>query len=41
MDQLISDFFGDHSIYLSCPLAGECMHYSQVPGYIKPPFQQG
>ena len=38
MDELISSFFGDHSIYLTCPRAGECMKSSQVP---KPSVQQG
>jgi len=32
MDQLINDIFGDESITLDCN-SGECMHYTQVPGY--------
>ncbi|KAK0538875.1 FAD-dependent urate hydroxylase [Tilletia horrida] len=36
MNDLISSVFGDPSISLSCS-SGECMHYSQVPGYAKPP----
>lgn len=32
MDQLINDIFGDESITLDCD-SGECMHYTQVPGY--------
>jgi hypothetical protein len=32
MDQLINDIFGDDSITLNCD-SGECMHYTQVPGY--------
>ena len=41
MNELISQFFGDPSIKLSCPIAAECMHYSQVPGYTRPEFRQG
>ncbi|KAJ3372343.1 hypothetical protein HDU91_003953 [Kappamyces sp. JEL0680] len=41
MNQLISQFFGDPAIQLSCPVAGECMHYTQVPGYNRPDFRQG
>lgn len=33
MNDLISDTFGDPAIFLSCD-GGECLHYSQVPGYI-------
>jgi len=36
MNELISSVFGDPSISLSCS-SGECMHFSQVPGYAKPP----
>ncbi|KAA1476213.1 hypothetical protein DENSPDRAFT_843114 [Dentipellis sp. KUC8613] len=36
MNQLINDIFGDGYITLECE-GGECLHYSQVPGYIKPP----
>lgn len=32
MDQLINDFFGDGYITLTCE-GGECLHYTQVPGY--------
>ncbi|PWN48384.1 hypothetical protein IE53DRAFT_200044 [Violaceomyces palustris] len=35
MNSLISDVFGDDAIYLSCS-SGECVHYSQVPGYLPP-----
>ncbi|KAJ3256010.1 hypothetical protein HK103_005817 [Boothiomyces macroporosus] len=41
MNQLISQFFGDSYITLSCPLGGECMHYTEVPGYERPEFKQG
>lgn len=33
--RLISDVFGDEAIFLSCD-SGECVHYSQVPGYLQP-----
>ena len=33
MNQLINDIFGDKFISLICE-GGECLHYSQVPGYI-------
>jgi hypothetical protein len=33
MNQLINDIFGDKYISLTCE-GGECVHYSQVPGYI-------
>ena len=33
MNQLINDIFGDRHISLTCE-GGECLHYSQVPGYI-------
>ncbi|KAF8501793.1 hypothetical protein F5888DRAFT_1608792, partial [Russula emetica] len=36
MNQLINDIFGDKYISLTCE-GGECLHYSQVPGYIRPP----
>ncbi|RKO83560.1 hypothetical protein BDK51DRAFT_47863 [Blyttiomyces helicus] len=32
----VSIFFGDPYIFLSCALSGECLHASQVPGYIRP-----
>ena len=32
MNDLISTFFGDSYITLQCK-GGECLHYSQVPGY--------
>ncbi|KZT01551.1 uncharacterized protein LAESUDRAFT_752603 [Laetiporus sulphureus 93-53] len=36
MNMLIETFFGDGYITLDCD-SGECLHYSQVPGYIPPP----
>lgn len=33
MNELISTFFGDSYITLECE-SGECLHYSQVPGYV-------
>ncbi|KAJ7253437.1 hypothetical protein C8J57DRAFT_1348076 [Mycena rebaudengoi] len=36
MNGLISDVFGDPYITLTCH-GGECLHYSQVPGYERPP----
>jgi hypothetical protein len=33
MNQLINDIFGDNYISLICE-GGECLHYSQVPGFI-------
>ncbi|GJE89867.1 ABC transporter G family member [Phanerochaete sordida] len=36
MNGLIEMFFGDSYITLQCS-SGECLHYSQVPGYIAPP----
>ncbi|KAA1070223.1 hypothetical protein PGT21_004356 [Puccinia graminis f. sp. tritici] len=35
MNQLITDVFGDTSITLDCQ-AGECMHYTMVPGFKVP-----
>ena len=35
MNDLIKSVFGDSSITLDCD-SGECIHYSQVPGYIRP-----
>jgi hypothetical protein len=35
MNQLINDIFGDQHITLDCN-AGECLHYSQVPGFKSP-----
>ncbi|EAL20193.1 hypothetical protein CNBF0050 [Cryptococcus deneoformans B-3501A] len=35
MNQLINDIFGDKSITLDCE-SGECLHYTQVPGYVVP-----
>ncbi|KAI9608115.1 hypothetical protein H4Q26_005571 [Puccinia striiformis f. sp. tritici PST-130] len=35
LDQLITDVFGDTSITLDCQ-AGECMHYTMVPGFKVP-----
>ncbi|KAI0787590.1 hypothetical protein C8Q74DRAFT_1252688 [Fomes fomentarius] len=36
MNNLIETFFGDRYITLQCE-GGECLHYSQVPGYVPPP----
>ncbi|KII85250.1 hypothetical protein PLICRDRAFT_337205 [Plicaturopsis crispa FD-325 SS-3] len=36
MNSLINDIFGDGYITLNCD-GGECLHYSQVPGYVRPP----
>lgn len=36
MDDLIMQMFGDPAIYLKCQ-SGECMHYTQVPGFARPP----
>ncbi|RPD60154.1 hypothetical protein L226DRAFT_508449 [Lentinus tigrinus ALCF2SS1-7] len=36
MNDLIETFFGDRYITLQCQ-GGECLHYSQVPGYVPPP----
>ncbi|KAI0749625.1 hypothetical protein C8Q80DRAFT_1100288 [Daedaleopsis nitida] len=36
MNSLIETFFGDRYITLQCH-GGECLHYSQVPGYVAPP----
>ena len=36
MNDLIDSVFGDAYITLNCE-SGECMHYSQVPGYTVPP----
>ena len=33
MNELIDTFFGDNFISLECD-SGECLHYSQVPGYV-------
>jgi hypothetical protein len=35
MNGLINDVFGDRAIFLDCE-AGECLHSSQVPGYVVP-----
>lgn len=35
MNNLINDVFGDPAIFLDCD-SGECLHRSQVPGYIRP-----
>jgi len=35
MNDLISNVFGDESIFLQCK-AGECLHKTEVPGYEKP-----
>ncbi|KAG9034933.1 hypothetical protein FRB95_012349 [Tulasnella sp. JGI-2019a] len=35
MNQLINDIFGDPYITLDCD-SGECLHYTQVPGYVRP-----
>ncbi|TFK27959.1 ATP-dependent permease [Coprinopsis marcescibilis] len=36
MNDLIESIFGDGYITLSCE-GGECLHYTQVPGYERPP----
>ncbi|KAK3832080.1 MAG: hypothetical protein JOS17DRAFT_110833 [Linnemannia elongata] len=36
MNELIMTMFGDPAIYLKCN-AGECLHYTQVPGFARPP----
>ncbi|GLB40723.1 putative ABC-2 type transporter [Lyophyllum shimeji] len=36
MNELIDSIFGDQYITLTCQ-GGECLHYSQVPGYERPP----
>lgn len=33
MNELINSIFGDSYITLDCE-GGECLHYSQVPGYV-------
>lgn len=33
MNDLIDQIFGDPAIFLECK-GGECLHYSQVPGYV-------
>ena len=33
MNELINDIFADRAIFLDCN-GGECLHYSQVPGYV-------
>jgi hypothetical protein len=35
MNNLINDVFGDPAITLDCD-SGECLHYTQVPGYTRP-----
>ncbi|KAF7723744.1 hypothetical protein EC973_001720 [Apophysomyces ossiformis] len=35
MDEIISQIFGDDSIFLSCN-SGECLHYTMVPGFARP-----
>ncbi|AAS52871.1 AER190Wp [Eremothecium gossypii ATCC 10895] len=39
MDELIGTIFGDSYIKLRCS-SGECLHYSEVPGYLPPPKQK-
>ncbi|KAJ7679240.1 hypothetical protein DFH06DRAFT_507364 [Mycena polygramma] len=36
MNDLITDIFADPYITLDCS-GGECLHFSQVPGYVRPP----
>ncbi|KAG8763810.1 hypothetical protein FRC12_008395 [Ceratobasidium sp. 428] len=36
MNDLIDQVFGDTYITLNCK-GGECVHYTQVPGYVRPP----
>ncbi|KAI9270313.1 hypothetical protein EDC94DRAFT_512884 [Helicostylum pulchrum] len=38
MDGLISDVFGDASIFLDCG-GGECLHYTMIPGFNRPQRQ--
>ena len=38
MNDLIDQIFGDAYITLVCE-GGECLHYSQVPGYVVRPFR--
>ncbi|CCE66069.1 hypothetical protein TPHA_0O01000 [Tetrapisispora phaffii CBS 4417] len=40
MNDLISTIFGDDYIQLSCN-STECLHYSQVPGYLPPDLKHG
>ena len=35
LNDLITSFFGDPYIEVDC-MSGECMHYSQVPGFVRP-----
>ncbi|KAF9952044.1 hypothetical protein BGZ65_005565, partial [Modicella reniformis] len=35
MNDLILQMFGDPAIYLNC-YSGECLHYTQVPGFTRP-----
>lgn len=35
MNKLISDMFGDFSIFLTCG-AGECLYHTEVPGFSRP-----
>ncbi|THH08580.1 hypothetical protein EW145_g2614 [Phellinidium pouzarii] len=37
MNELIDTFFGDNYISLDCD-SGECLHFSQVPGYVGVPI---
>lgn len=36
MNDLILEMFGDNYISLTCE-GGECLHFSQIPGYVQPP----
>jgi hypothetical protein len=36
MNELIDSIFGDQYITLNCE-GGECLHKSQIPGYVRPP----
>ena len=38
MNDLIDQIFGDAFNSLECE-GGECLHYSQVPGYVVRPFR--
>ncbi|CCK73485.1 putative ATP-dependent permease ADP1 NDAI_0G05020 [Naumovozyma dairenensis CBS 421] len=40
MNDLISDIFGDDCIRLKCE-SGECIHYSEIPGYNSPDDNKG
>lgn len=39
MNTLITQFFGDPNIDLSCPIAGECVSRNSLPDHSLPPFE--